>query len=279
MKRFKWLSIPYFVWLILLVVTPIFVMLAMTFLSMNGMSFSKAVWSVDSYARMGDPAIYKALWNSLVVAFFTVLICFALGYPVAYIISFSKLRNKMLVLLVMILPMWSNSMLRIVSWLRLFSTDGLAALHLLGSNEAVIFVTVTTYLPFMIFPIYTVLEKMDRSLLEASRDLGVPAWKTFLKVTFPLSLGGVSSGVIMVFLPAATGFAISQTIGQGKVRLVGNLLQSVFEKNNYNFGSLLSIFVSLCIILLILLGIILNSLVKKAKAKLASSSLNKGGNL
>ena len=144
-------------------------------------------------------------------------------------------------------------MLRIVSWLRLFSTDWLSAFNILGTNWAVIFVTVTTYMPFMIFPIYTVLEKMDRSLIEASRDLGLPAWKTFLKVTFPLSLGGVSSGVIMVFLPAATGFAISQTIGQGKVRLIGNLLQSVFEKNNYNFGSLLSIFVSVIIILLVLL--------------------------
>ena len=105
----------------------------------------------------------------------------------------------------------------------------------------------------MIFPIYTVLEKMDRSLIEASKDLGVPAWKTFLKVTLPLSMSGVTSGIIMVFLPAATGFAISQTIGQGKVRLIGNLIQSVFEKNNYNFGSLLSILLSIIIIAIVVL--------------------------
>ena len=253
MKRFKYLAIPYLIWLVFLAVLPFILMLILTFMKTNGMDFSNAEASLDAYYRLNDISILKALWNSLVVAFFTVVICILLGYPVAYFISFSNLKNKMLFLLLLIIPMWSNSMLRIVSWLRLFSTDAFKALNLIGTNAAVIFVTVTTYLPFMIFPIYTVLEKMDRSLIEASKDLGVPPWKTFFKVTLPLSLGGVSSGVIMVFLPAATGFAISQTIGQGKVRLVGNLIQSVFEKNNYNFGSLLSIFVSIVIIFLVLL--------------------------
>ena len=251
MKRFKYLAIPYLVWLIFLVICPLVLMVILTFMKSQGMDFSNAQASLDAYYRLNDISILKALWNSLVVAFFTVLICVLLGYPVAYFISFSNLKNKMLFLLLLILPMWSNSMLRIVSWLRLFSTDGLKALNLIGSNAAVIFVTVTTYLPFMIFPIYTVLEKMDRSVIEASKDLGVTPIKTFFKVTLPLSLGGVSSGIIMVFLPAATGFAISQTIGQGKVRLIGNLIQSIFEKNNYNFGSLLSIFVSIVIILIV----------------------------
>ena len=251
MKRFKALAIPYLVWLIILVVVPIIVMFALTFMNTNGTDLSSAVFSLDSYKRMLDPSAYKALWNSLYVAGITVIICILLGYPVAYFISFSHLKNKKLFLLLLILPMWSNSMLRIVSWLRLFSTDALAPLKLIGTNASVIFVTVTTYLPFMIFPIYTVLEKMDRSLIEASLDLGLPAYKTFFKVTIPLSLPGVSSGVLMVFLPAATGFAISQTIGQGKIRLIGNLMQSVFEKNNYNFGSLLSLFVSVIILALV----------------------------
>ena len=253
MKRFKALAIPYFVWLVFLVVLPLIVMLILTFMASNGMDFSSAEASLDAYSRLSDPSILKAIWNSLVVAFYTVVICVLLGYPTAYFISFSNLKNKMLFLLLLILPMWSNSMLRIVSWLRLFSTDALSALNLIGTNPAVIFVTVTTYLPFMIFPIYTVLEKMDRSLIEASKDLGVPAWKTFLKVTLPLSMSGVTSGIIMVFLPAATGFAISQTIGQGKVRLIGNLIQSVFEKNNYNLGSLLSILLSIIIIAIVVL--------------------------
>ena len=253
MKRFKYLSIPYLIWLVFLALLPIVLMLILTFMKTNGMDFKDAIASLDAYHRLNDISILKAIWNSLVVAFFTVVFSILLGYPVAYFISFSHLKNKMLFLLLLIIPMWSNSMLRIVSWLRLFSIDGLKALNLIGTNSAVIFVTITTYLPFMIFPIYTVLEKMDRTVIEASKDLGVTPVKTFFKVTLPLSLNGVYSGIIMVFLPAATGFAISQTIGQGKIRLIGNLIQSVFEKNNYNFGSLLSIFVSIIIVFIILL--------------------------
>lgn len=253
MKSFKSLAIPYFIWVLFLVIFPLVVMLILTFMSSNGVDFSNASASIESYARLNDISILKAIVNSLIVATITVVICILLGYPVAYFLSFSKIKNKMLFLLLLILPMWSNSMLRIVSWLRLFSTDAFKALDLVGSYPAVILVTVTTYLPFMIFPIYTVLEKMDRSVIEASKDLGVTPIKTFFKVTLPLSLSGVGSGVIMVFLPAATGFAISQTIGQGKIRLIGNLIQSVFEKNNYNFGSLLSILLSIIIIGIVLL--------------------------
>ena len=250
MKRFKGYAIPYFAWLVLFVVVPLFVMLILTFLQINAMDFSTASFSFDSYFRLADPSILKALWNSLVVAVSTVVICLLLGYPTAYFLSFGPFKKKKLFLLLLILPMWSNSMLRIVSWLRLFSTPLFAPLHALGSYWAVIMVSVATYLPFMIFPIYTVLEKMDRGLLEASRDLGVPAFKSFLKVTLPLSMKGVYSGIIMVFLPASTGFAISEAIGEGKIRLIGNLLEAVFKQNNFNFGSILSLLLSIVLIAL-----------------------------
>ena len=211
---------------------------------------------MKNYKELTDFAYWEALWNSLVIAFWTTIICLLIGYPVAYFISFSNLKHKVLILLCMILPMWCNSMLRILSWYKLFSSDLLSGLSLIGSKGAVIFVTVTTYLPFMIFPIYTILEKLDRSLIEASKDLGVPAWKTFFKVTLPLSLDGAISGMIMVFLPAATGFAISAIIGDGKVNMIGNIIENMFKTaNNYNLGSLLSIFVSVIIIfVLIVLG-------------------------
>lgn len=264
MKKFKSLALPYLIWLIFLAVLPLVLMVVLTFLKTNGMDFSNAKASLDAYRRLADPSVWKAIWNSLYVAFFTVLFCVLLGYPTAYFISFSNLKHKTMLLLLLILPMWSNSMLRIVSWLRLFSTDGLAALNLLGSNSAVIFVNVTTYLPFMIFPIYTVLEKMDRSLIEASKDLGVTPVRTFFKVTLPLSKEGISSGVTMVFLPSATGFAISQTIGQGKVRLIGNLIEGVFEKNDFNFGSLLSVVMSIIVVAVVALFSLLLSGKKKA---------------
>lgn len=254
MKKFKYFSIPYFIWLSLLVVLPLLLMIVLTFLQSDGMNLQGAELTIDNYAELTNIIYWEALWNSLVIAFWTTVICFMVGYPVAYFISFSKIKKKMLILLLLILPMWCNSMLRILSWYKLFSSDLLSGLELVGSKGAVIFVTVTTYLPFMIFPIYTVLEKMDRSLIEASKDLGVPAWKTFLKITFPLSLKGVSSGIIMVFLPAATGFAISAIIGDGNVNMIGNIIENMFKTaNNYNLGSLLSIFVSIIIIVFIVM--------------------------
>lgn len=253
MKKFKLFALPYFIWLLFLVVFPLVIMLVLTFMQSNGVDFSNSYFTLESYSRLNDISILKAVLNSLLIASITVIICILLGYPTAYFISFSKSKHKLLLLLLLIVPMWSNSMLRIVSWLRLFSLDAFSALNLVGTNFAVILVNITTYLPFMIFPIYIVLEKIDRNLLEASKDLGVSSFKTFFKVTLPLSTSGLSNGIIMVFLPSATGFAISQTIGQGKVRLIGNLIQSIFEKNNYNFGSLLSILLSIIIIGLLII--------------------------
>ncbi len=250
MRRFSSFSIPYFLWLGLFAVLPLFLMIVLSFLNTNGMNLSGASFSLDAFARLADPAIAKALLNSLYVAMMTVLFCILIGYPTAYFLSFGPFKQKKLLLLLLILPMWSNSMLRIVSWLRLFSVPWLVPLNALGSYWAVILVSVATYLPFMVFPIYTVLEKMDRSLIEASRDLGLPAPKTFFKVTLPLSMKGVYSGIIMVFLPSATGFAISEAIGEGKIRMFGNLLEGVFKQNNYNFGSLLSLLVSVLLIAL-----------------------------
>ncbi len=254
MKKFKSYSVPYFIWLGLLVILPLLLMLCLTFLQTDGMNLNGAVPTLNNYRQLLDITYWEALWNSFVIAFFTTIICLLIGYPVAYFVSFSNIKRKMLVLLCMILPMWSNSMLRILSWYKLFSSDLFTGLNLIGSKEAVIFVSVTTYLPFMIFPIYTLLEKMDRSLIEASKDLGIPAWKTFFKVTLPLSLKGVSSGMIMVFLPSATGFAISAIIGNGNVNMIGNIIENMFKTaNNYNLGSLLSIFVSVIIILILVI--------------------------
>ncbi len=253
MKRFKYFSIPYFVWLIILVVLPLVLMFALTFLKSDGVRLNGASLTMKNYQELTDFAYWEALWNSLVIAFWTTIICLLIGYPVAYFISFSNLKHKVLVLLCMILPMWCNSMLRILSWYKLFSSSLFSSFNLIGSKGAVIFVTVTTYLPFMIFPIYTILEKLDRSLIEASKDLGVPAWKTFFKITLPLSLDGAVSGMTMVFLPAATGFAISAIIGDGKVNMIGNIIENMFKTaNNYNLGSLLSIFVSVIIIFVLL---------------------------
>lgn len=256
MKRFKWMAIPYFVWLGILVFIPVIILLVLSFANTNGVSFSGAEPTISNWIEVFDPVYTKAIYNSFKIALLTTLFCFLIGYPAAYIISFSNLKKKMVILLCLILPMWTNMLLRIIAWEKLFNPVNILGINwdLIGSEAAVIFVNVTTYLPFMIYPIYTILEKMDRSLVEASIDLGTPKWKAFLKVTFPLSLKGVCSGVIMVFLPTATGFAISERIGGGQILLIGNVIQNFFDKAfNFNLGSVVAIIVSIVIIIVVLL--------------------------
>lgn len=253
------MALPYFIWLCILVAVPFGIMLVLAFTKSEGLDFSEAYFTFSNFIKLADSVYLNALLNSLNVAFWTTLISFLIGYPVAYIVSRSNLRHKMAILMCLVLPMWSNMLLRIVAWEKVFYPVSILnnigiSLDLIGTNFAVIFVSVTMYLPFMIFPIFTILEKTDKSLVEASKDLGVPSILTFFKVTFPLSLKGVCSGVIMVFLPAATGFAVSERIGAGKVIMIGNIIESMFKRAfNYNLGAILSIFVAMIIMVAILL--------------------------
>lgn len=259
MKKFKYMAIPYFIWLCILVVIPLAVLFFLAFSITDGLDFSQMDLTFSNFVKLADPIYATALWNSFIIAIWTTILCFLIGYPVAYIISQSKIKHKMAILMCLILPMWSNMLLRIVAWEKVFYPNSILnmfglSLDLIGSQSAVIFVSVTTYLPFMIFPIFTILEKMDKSLVEASKDLGVPNFKTFFKVTFPLSLKGVCSGVIMVFLPTATGFVISERIGAGQVTMIGNIIESMFKRAfNYNLGAVLSIFVAFIIMIAIIL--------------------------
>ena len=256
MKKFKKLSYPYIVWMFILVVVPIIAMLVLSFCETEGMDFSTIKFSLNSFKEVLDPLYLTAFWNSLKIAAVSTFFCFLIGYPVAYFISTSKIRHKMALIMVIILPMWSNMLLRIVAWEKVFYPSSILnmfgiSLDLIGTEFAVIFGTITMYLPFMILPIFTVLEKIDKSLLEASSDLGVSKAKTFLKVVFPMSLKGVVSGTIMVFLPAATGFAICERLGGGKIIMIGNIIESMFKRAfNYSMGSLLSI-----IVLAVIMGV------------------------
>ncbi len=259
MKKFSYFSIPYAIFLGIFVVVPILVLLLLSVTNSNGLDFSNASLTMNNIFGVFDMVYVEAFGNSVYVALWSTVVCFLIGYPVALIISNSKIKYKSAVLMCLILPMWSNMLLRIVAWEKIFYPVSILnsigiSLDLIGSMEAVIFVTATTYLPFMIFPIFTVLEKADKSLLEASNDLGVGKIKTFFYVTLPLSLKGVCSGVIMVFLPAATGFAVSERIGAGKIIMIGNIIEDMFTTAfNYNFGAILAIVVSVVITIAIVL--------------------------
>jgi spermidine/putrescine transport system permease protein len=221
-------------------------MVFLAFTSTNGVDFEGFYFTLENFQKLSDTIYLKAFTNSILLSTIATVICLLIGYPVAYLLATSNIKNKKLILILMILPMWSNMLLRIIAWEKLFYPNSILnmfgiSLNLIGTPIAVVIGMVSMYLPFMIFPIFSVLEKMDYSLIDASRDLGASKYRTFLKVTWPLSFSGVMSGVLMVFLPSATSFALPQRLGAGKIMLIGNIIENMFKKvYNYNFGSLLS---------------------------------------
>lgn len=255
MKKFSKFAKPYEIWMFILVVIPIIFMIILSFLEFEGLNIRNADFTFDNFGKLANPTYTKAFLTALECAFIATLICLLIGYPIAYIIHSSNFTNKYVILLIIILPMWSNMLLRLKALQLISLPEGFFnntfgfSFDFYGTKFAVILGMVLMYLPFMIFPIYTVLEKIDKSLLEASQDLGANHIKTFMKVTLPLSLKGVTSGVIMVFLPCAMGFTVSQVMSGGKVQLIGNIIESMFKTSlNYSLGSLISLIIIIIVI-------------------------------
>lgn len=261
MNKYKHFALPYLVWMIVFTFLPIILMVVLSFLSMEGFNLRNASFGFSAFQKTFNREIIIAFVSSIKLASIATVFCILFGYPVAYIVSKLKLNNKFTFLLILILPMFTNMLLRVNTINKLLLPESFlknvfgVSLNLSGTEFAVVLVMVIVYLPFMIFPIFTVLEKIDPSLLEASRDLGANNIKTFMKVTLPLSLKGVSSGVIMVFLPAATSFTIPQIVSRGKIKLIGNIIEDKLglaqagSATDYPVGSLISI-----VILLIVMG-------------------------
>lgn len=261
-KYFKKLAIPYFVWLYVLAIIPFVIMVILSFVNNEGLDFSKAIFTLDNFGYLTTSSTVIAFMNSLFYAVIATLTCIVIGYMVAYAIFRSHFKNKFLVMTILILPMWSNMLLRIEALKNIMEphniiTDILSkfgihvSLDIAGTPLAVIIGLISTYIPFMILSIYTALEKIDYSLEEAALDLGLTETKKFWKVIFPLSTKGIVSGSIMVFLPCMSGFAIPEILGQGNILLIGNVIDQHFRNMNYNLGSLLAV-----VILIIILGAI-----------------------
>lgn len=251
MKRFNRLSIPYLVWMSFFVLIPLVIMSIMTFQNTRGVKIFEGVFTLNNFKILTSSVVLSSLWESGKIAFFTTLLCFIIGYPVALIISKSKIKNKFFIMALIILPMWSNTLLRTKAIGSIFQPGNIitsmiehyfntsTGLDVLGSDFAVIIGLVATYLPFMILPIYTVLEKIDHSLYEASHDLGANSLKTFFKITFPISLKGVITGIIMVFLPSATSFGVAEQLG--KYNLIGSYISGKFGRiETYGQGSMVA---------------------------------------
>ena len=181
---------------------------------------------------------------SIEVAIENTLICILLGYPAAWILSNKEFNRSAVTIVLFILPMWINALMRTLATAELFNMLGIT----LGKGT-LLFGMVYDYLPFMIYPIYNILNKMDKSYAEAAQDLGATPWKAFWKVTVPLSMPGVTSGILMVFMPTVSTFAISEFLTNNKIKLFGTIIQENINSSMWNYGA------ALALIMLVIIGI------------------------
>ena len=237
-KRSNW-SIPYFIFLVLFVILPLVLVIVYAFQSNEG-GFTLA--NIGKFFSDSDAISTFAL--SLEVAIENTLICILLGYPAAYILADKQLNRSAVTIVLFILPMWINALMRTLATSELFNVLGFT----LGKGT-LLFGMVYDYLPFMIYPIYNVLDRMDNSYAEAAEDLGATPWRVFWKVTVPLSMPGVRSGILMVFMPTVSTFAISEFLTNNKIKLFGTIIQENINSSMWNYGS------ALALIMLIIIGI------------------------
>lgn len=259
----KYFASTYILWIILFTLIP----LAMIFY--YGITVpaedGSMVLSLDNIQRVFEPIYLMAMARSMGYAAISTIICLFMAYPLALILSKNK-SGRSSVLFLFILPMWMNFLLRTYAWMSLLETNNgflntllrflhLPTLNLMNTKYAVILGMVYNFLPFMVLPIYNVLVKIDKSVLEAASDLGANAFTRFRRVILPLSVPGIISGISMVFMPAVTSFVIPNLLGGGKINLIGNLIEQQFMQSyNWYFGSSLSLI--LMIIILISMAVI-----------------------
>lgn len=247
-NRLSRFAIPYVIWMALFVVAPIIMVVIYAF------SASVGGFTLDNFAKMGTYTV--VFTRSFKLALIATAICVLIGYPVSYKMSKEGPRFQRLAMVLIMLPMWMNFLLRTYSWMailenngllnQLFRKIGLIALYnnifgtdisffrMINTQGAVVLGMVYNYLPFMILPIYSVIVKLDHSLIEAARDLGATSVQVFRRVILPLSLPGVLSGITMVFVPSVSTFAISKMLGGGTEMLLGDLIEQQYMGGAYN---------------------------------------------
>ena len=255
----EFLAFPYTAVSIIFVIIPLILILVYAFTDTTG------DFSFDNFERLGDITVWQTMGRSALVAFLTTLICLLLAYPTAVALTKLKASRRAIVLMAFVMPMWINSLLRIYAVKLLFG-------DIFGMERGFLLTLigmVYDFFPFMLLPIYNILEDMDKGVLEASADLGANPVRSFLTVKLPLSVPGIVSGVLMVFMPTVSSFAIYDILGydggsagflDGK--LFGNIVYTYFEKGYYNSGSALA----LILLVLILISTVVSNIVTKGKA-------------
>ena len=254
----KAIAIPYYVWMIVFTVVPLIIIgvFALTSEETGGFTLSNLM----------EMTIYiPALWRSMVYAVITTVVCLLLGFPAAYIISRLPEEKQSTVVMLLMLPMWINFILRTYAWMNILDTNGfinqllalfgIGPIKMLNTSGAVILGMIYNNLPFMILPLYSVMTKIDKSVIEAAQDLGCSGMGVIKKVIIPLAIPGISSGITMVFVPSVSTFIISRMLSGSNIVLIGDLIEQQFVGQVYEpyVGSALSLI--LMVIVLIIIGV------------------------
>lgn len=245
-KKNLWLSGPYLVWIIGFILLPLGTIFYYGFTTAEGQfTFENIVNALT------DSANLKAIGLTVLLAAMATAICLLLGYPLALCLSKLKMKRQKAIIFLFILPMWMNFMLQMVAINVILEDNGiinlvlealgLGKVHIANTVGAILIGMVYDYFPFMLLPLYNTVSRLDRDLINASKDLGAGAVRSFFKITLPLSLPGLVSGATMVFIPAISDFAIAEMLGGGKILLVGNIVEMNFTKGHYYQGSGLAI--------------------------------------
>jgi len=259
-NKTKYFAYPYLIWMVIFIVFPCLLVVLYSITTKDSNGLTTIHFTLESFKKFFDPLYMNILWDSIFLAALSTAICLFLGYPAAFIISKANISIRSTILFLCILPMWMNMLLRTYAWMTILGNNGiinnilsffgLPRLNLLYTRGATIMGMVYNFLPFMILPIYTALSKMDTGILEAADDLGANKLIEFKKIILPLSMPGVISGIVMVFMPAVSTFIIPQLLGGNKSMMIGNLIEKLFILNgDWNFGSAISIIMMVIILI------------------------------
>ncbi len=263
-NRFPVAAVPFLLWTVVFVAVPLLYILCMSFLKRAQTWGVVAEFSLDSYARMFTPTYLKVYAQSMWLAVLTTLFTLLIGYPFSYFVSRLPERRRSLVLLLVVVPFWTNSLVRIYGWMILLRSQGVintllialgvidTPLKLLYNFGAVLVGMIYALLPFMILSTYSAIEKLDPSLVEAARDLGAGRWRAFWTVTVPMTRAGIMAGCVLVFIPSVGLFFISDLLGGAKTMLLGNLIKNeLLTARDWPMGAALSVVMMVMTLLVI----------------------------
>ncbi|MEB8737791.1 spermidine/putrescine ABC transporter permease PotB [Bacillus cereus] len=266
MKKGKLLALPTVAWLLIFFLIPLVFVLGFAFMQRGAYGTVEMQFTLENISRVFDPLYLGTLWETVKIAVITTVICLLIGYPFAYTITIVDRKYRSILLLLATIPFWINFLVRSYAWIVILRSQGLVntlllklgiisePLNLLYNTPSVVLGMVYSLLPFMILPVYAAIEQLDKRKLEAAYDLGATPIKAFWNITVPMTMSGIATGSILVFVSSIGMFVVSDVMGGSKVALIGNVIQNQFlGARDWPFGSALSIIVVLFSVLLIYL--------------------------